>query len=419
MDYRYEALDEHGFQKLAQALILTAHPRTQCLPVAQPDGGRDAVLFHVDGTNRGFVVFQVKYSRDPRSKNERVVVEDLVASETTKVQELVRRGATDYYFVTNVSGTAHLDSGSIDKTNAVLHEAFGIPVQVWWRDDLDRRLDNSEDIKWSYPQILTAVDVLPLLVRRLGDVDDLQAARTLKSYMATQYEADREIKFKQVDLKRTLTELFVDLPVAEKTRREDRDRRHGAPRLAAPGDLPVYLSQLDVEDEYDVEDAHPFSHAGLAAAFFLQMPLASGAARFVLEGAPGQGKSTVTQFLCQVNRLRLLKKVYELEQVDEKHTQGPVRAPFRVDLRDYAEWLNGRHPFSKTEDAQVPHEGRRSLESFLAMQVTVRHEGAEGRPRWPPSCSHAARGMRAGPSEPPGRGRLQTAVRCLGQEPRW
>ena len=49
----------------------------------------------------------------------------------------------------------------------------------------------------------------------------------------------------------------------------------------------------------------------------------------------------------------------------------------------------------------------------------VRHEGAEGRPRWPPSCSHAARGMRAGPSEPPGRGRLQTAVRCLGQEPRW
>ena len=34
-------------------------------------------------------------------------------------------------------------------------------------------------------------------------------------------------------------------------------------------------------------------------------------------------------------------------------------------------------------------------------------------------CSHAARGMRAGPSEPPGRGRLQTAVRCFGQEPGW
>ena len=52
-------------------------------------------------------------------------------------------------------------------------------------------------------------------------------------------------------------------------------------------------------------------------------------------------------------------------------------------------------------------------------RTTVRHEGAEGRPRWPASCSHAARGMRVGPSEPPGRGRLQTAVRCFGQEPRW
>ena len=184
-----------------------------------------------------------------------------------------------------MSGTAHLDSGSIDKANAVLQEAFGIPSRVWWRDDLDRRLDNAEDIKWSYPQILTAVDVLPFLVRRLGEADDLQAARTLKSYLATQYEADREIKFKQVDLKRTLTDLFVDLPVAEKMRRED-NRRHGAPRAAAPGDLEAYLSQLDVPDEYPLE-AHPFAHAGLAAAFFLQMPLAPGATKFVLQGAPG------------------------------------------------------------------------------------------------------------------------------------
>ena len=77
MDYRYEALDEIRFQKLAQALILVAHPDTQCLPVAQPDGGRDAVLFHVEGKKRGFVVFQVKYSRDPGSKDERIVIADL------------------------------------------------------------------------------------------------------------------------------------------------------------------------------------------------------------------------------------------------------------------------------------------------------------------------------------------------------
>ena len=62
---------------------------------------------------------------------------------------------------------------------------------------------------------------------------------------------------------------------------------------------------------------------------------------------------------------------------------------------------------------------RRAATVLSATPTTVRHEGAEGRPRWPPSCSHAARGMRVGPSEPPGRGRLQTAVRCFGQEPGW
>ena len=56
--------------------------------------------------------------------------------------------------------------------------------------------------------------------------------------------------------------------------------------------------------------------------------------------------------------------------VEARHKEGPVRAPFRVDLRDFAAWLNGRHPFAKSKDAPVPDEGRRSLESFVAMQVT-------------------------------------------------
>ena len=42
MDYHYEALNDQSFQKLAQALIVAQHPNTQCLPVGQPDGGRDA-----------------------------------------------------------------------------------------------------------------------------------------------------------------------------------------------------------------------------------------------------------------------------------------------------------------------------------------------------------------------------------------
>ena len=309
MRYNYEALNDHSFQQFAQALILVDHPLTQCLPVGQPDGGRDAFLFHVEPDTKGFVVFQVKYSRNPHSKDERAVIEDLIRSEKKKVGELIRRGATHYYLITNVPGTAHRDSGSVDRANVVLTDALSIPSQVWWRDDLDRRLDKASDVKWAYPQLLSAADLLPVLLKRLDHPAGVQSARTIKSYVATQYDSDREIKFKQVDLKRTLTDLFVDLPLAEKSRSGDPERRQSVPRFGLPGDLKASVSQLAAYEEYEFEEDHPFRHGGLAAGFLLQLPLSRGVSRFVLEGAPGQGKSTVTQFLCQVNRLRLLDKV--------------------------------------------------------------------------------------------------------------
>ena len=375
MQYHYEALNEQTFQKFAQALILVDHPRTQCMPVGQPDGGRDAIFFQPEPDKNGFVVFQVKYSRAPTSKAERKVISDLIRSEKEKVKQLIHRGATHYYLVTNVQGSAHLDVGSIDKANADLTKAFGIPSQVWWRDDLDGRLDNALDVKWSYPEVLRATDLLPLLIKQFGDANETQSARTLKSYIASQYETDREIKFKQVDLKQTLTDLFVDLPLGEKSQQDEQDRRRRVPRLGMPSDVEAYLSQLNIDYEYDLDEVHPFDHSGLAGAFLLQMPLAEGVSRFVLEGAPGQGKSTVTQFLCQVNRLRLLKKGDELGRVEDAHKYGPVRAPFRVDLRDYAAWVTGRHPFAKKGGASAPEESRRSLESFIAMQVTW-HSGS-------------------------------------------
>ena len=87
------------------------------------------------------------------------MIEALIKSEKIKVDELVRRGATHYYLITNVPGTAHPDSGSVDRANEALTAALSIPSRVWWRDDLDRRLDKAPDVKWAYPQILSATDL--------------------------------------------------------------------------------------------------------------------------------------------------------------------------------------------------------------------------------------------------------------------
>ncbi len=368
MDYNYEALSDQRFQKLAQALIVAQYQNTQCLPVGQPDGGRDALLFIDEVSHDNFVAFQVKFSLDPKTKTERDVIEALIKSEEEKVKKLIQRGATCYHLVTNVQGTSHLDGGSIDKTNKVLSDAFDIPTYVWWRDDLDRRLDSANDIKWSYPEILKATDILPVLLLLIQRPEDHQAARAFQSYMATQYENDKEVKFKQVDLQRKLTDLFVDLPLGHKRQRTEQNTPVDMDDDDIEEKLGDYINQLNSEFERD----NPFDHSGLAAAFLLQMPPQKGVSRLVVEGAPGQGKSTVTQFLCQVNRLRLLQKNNELKRIDSLHKPALVRMPFRIDLRDYAAWVSEQVSSANTV---TPTQESSHLESFLVREVERRSGG--------------------------------------------
>ena len=107
MPYNYETLDPETFQKLVQAILVTTHPGLQCFPVGQPDGGRDAIFYFEGLTSKKFIVFQIKFSRSPSEKLERDAIETLIKSEQEKVKSLIERGATQYYFITNVKGTAH------------------------------------------------------------------------------------------------------------------------------------------------------------------------------------------------------------------------------------------------------------------------------------------------------------------------
>ena len=109
MDYAFEQLGDDRFQQLCQALISMEHPGVQCYPLGQADGGRDALAL-ADG-----IVFQVKFTkhalveRDPHKW-----VMATIRDEVAKVKALIGKGARKYVLVTNVSGTAVPDVGSID-----------------------------------------------------------------------------------------------------------------------------------------------------------------------------------------------------------------------------------------------------------------------------------------------------------------
>jgi hypothetical protein len=117
MDYPFENLDPEKFQEFCQALLVKEFPNVQCFPVAQPDGGRDALAyFPSDRLQRNSIMFQVKYVRNPSLEKEpHKWLTKILENEAPKLNKQIPSGIKQYILLTNIRGTAHPESGSIDK----------------------------------------------------------------------------------------------------------------------------------------------------------------------------------------------------------------------------------------------------------------------------------------------------------------
>lgn len=375
LDYPFENLGPERFQELCQALLATEYPNLQCFPVGQPDGGRDAVSYYTSA-DEGFIVFQVKYVRRPLAeKDPHKWLLGHLKEELPKVFRLRKEGARQYILMTNVPGTAHHHSGSIDKASRLLKQETGLESYCWWRDDLSRRLDNNWNLKWAYPEVMSGPDFLRAVIQAGVSEDTERRFASLRAFIRSQFSADEEVRFKQVELQNRLFDLFIDVPVRFNDENATKDQLNafigaltnyfrGQKDAPQSLDFRTFLSS-NVRTRSDRMD----SISGFGAASFLlnaqvqkQLPL------LVIEGAPGQGKSTITQYLCQVYRAALLHEEQSPFIPAEARSSMPVRLPIRVDLRDYATWLAKKNPFS-IEGEAVPAGWHKSLESFLAALV--------------------------------------------------
>jgi predicted NACHT family NTPase len=154
-----------------------------------------------------------------------------------------------------------------------------------------------------------------------------------------------------------MTDLFVDLPMSPSP--DLLDGSEVARRYYSRGRR--WLQSPYVQMHYVQEGE-------LSASYFIKEMSHSKLQRIVLEGAPGQGKSTVTQYVCQVMRMQLLDMVDAVNALPEIHKHAQIRIPFRVDLRDLAKWLSGIDPF-QSKIIQLEEKETRSLEGLLAAQV--------------------------------------------------
>jgi hypothetical protein len=371
--YLYENLSPERLQQFCQALLLDEFPGLRCFPVGQPDGGRDALLaVRHHGRDQQFAVFQVKFNRNALTRpDQHKWLDQILSEEAPKINRLIPRGAHRYFLITNVKGTAHPDTGSIDRVEALLSANIEIQATCLWRDDLDRRVERSDSLKWSYPEIITGQDVFRLFVLEKQE----GRANAIRAYMSEQFSEDNEVKFKQVELENRLLGLFVDVP-AQPSRARAGEVTPGL--YEGVTFVQSTFAHFTAEGDDAAIDDSPAWHLGdryFGADGFPAAALLSGASynrvtqRVVLEGAPGQGKSTISQFLCQIHRMRLLNEEGALAEVPAPYKETSLRVPFRVDLRDLATWIGGQNPFVRTDSPSRTVVGSRTLETFLATQV--------------------------------------------------
>ena len=274
------------------------------------------------------------------------------------------------------------------RLQALLEEHIPIPAQAWWRDDLDRRLDDAWDLKFSYPALFSGPDLLRLVIEASPTEGRERRRNAITAFLSAQFETDREVKFKQAELENDIFDLFTDVPLLPRNPSEMRQgaveqlttafRRAAA---SATGEVdPARIHQwleiaLGAESSFGGYYSRDETWLG-AASLLLDSDFQQAEPLVILEGAPGQGKSTIAQYVCQVHRMRILAR-QEGGTVDPNHLNSSLRLPFKVELRDFATWLSGGNPFGTVNDGDAPGESPKSLERFLSALVRYGSGGSD------------------------------------------
>ena len=346
-------------------------------------------LYEAAPKTSGFILFQVKFARRELSPPEaRDWLLGTLKDELPKVRKQIGEGAKQFVLITNVSGTAHLHAGSIDKLQALLEEQIPIPAQAWWRDDIDRRLDDAWDLKFAHPALFTGTDLLRLLAEASPSEGRERRRNAITAFLSGQFQSDREVKFKQAELENDIFDLFTDVPLVPRSpagRKQGAVERLEAAFRRAATSATGEIDSMRVRQWFEIasggestfDSYYPRGETWLSAAsLLLDSDFQQAEPLVILEGAPGQGKSTIAQYICQIHRRRFLPPE-KGETVDPAHFDSSLRLPFKVELRDFANWLSGGDPFGSANNGDSPDSSRSSLEGFLAALIRNASGGSD------------------------------------------
>lgn len=246
-----------------------------------------------------------------------------------------------------------------------------IDFEVWHEEKIATLLDLQPDLLRSYGAWLSGREVLAAVydsfdarMPKFGTTMQLYLQRELRSQRATRLQQAGHIG----DAPTYLEDLFIDLPFAV-----NKDWEDGLAALGFSSDPPTETAGIlrALLDAVSLKLDPQTIETGRTSAGF---PTTN---RFLILGGPGQGKSTVTQFMGQVMRFRLLRQEEPAALAsDTRQTiaaiaarlielgvplEGVRRYPLRIDLPLFADQLT-----------KANHDGGRlSLLEYIARNMAI------------------------------------------------
>jgi hypothetical protein len=303
MDYDFSRLSTRSFEQLIQSLSHSVIGPSIVIFGDGPDGGREATFegqipFPNDETPwHGYGVIQAKFKqRTEGSGTDGDWALNELKKELEKFESPIRglKKPEYYIFVTNVVLTPVAESGRKDKlTNYLKSQKTKLGLKdfrIWDYDQLRVMLDGCTDVRTSYSAWITAGDVLAKLIESIQPKGP-DFREIMRNYLQKELCADQYVNLNQAGHQPKdripLAQVFVDLPVG------DQSQPKGAVELL----LEMTGWRLDPRSNQQ----GTLLTMGLSA-------VTPPPGRLVFIGGPGQGKTTLSQFICQLFRVSLLQQ---------------------------------------------------------------------------------------------------------------
>lgn len=309
MEYDLDALSDRQFERLSQTLFHKYVGPSVSIFGDGPDGGREATWrgpvssLSQGGTWDGYGVLQAKKCEHPSQKpidNEKWFIKAAKAElEEWARADSKRSEKPDYIvFSTNVRISPSPGAG-IDRVYEALNEHIGqlqLPIKglkIWHYDEIQIMIHRDNGIYASFAAWITPGDVIARIVGdQTTSMDRLSEA--LRSHAAKSLLDDHYLNLTQAgnvaDKPISIADVFIDLPIDGSVW----SRRVKFDKTLGPVSMRISETLMHRANVHHKDATGPQDSVGKQV-------------RSVVIGGPGQGKSTLTQFLAQVYRTEFIR----------------------------------------------------------------------------------------------------------------